>query len=339
MGVNRDHIIILAIETSCDDTSVAVLLDDKLVSNVVSSQIIHKQYGGVVPELASREHVKNIAYVVKNALQDSNCSTNDISAVAFTQGPGLLGSLLVGSSYAKGFAFSLGIPLIAVNHMKAHVMANFIEEPYPDYPLLCLTVSGGHTQIVQVSSPYDFKLLGKTLDDAVGEAFDKIAKMLTLTYPGGPVIDKYAKDGNPNTFKFPLTNLKNLNFSFSGIKTAFKYFLNKELSNNQNFVKENIHNLCASIQKTLVDMLMIKVKQAIQITGIRTITLAGGVASNSLLRSKIKELENDSDIKTFYPKPQYCTDNAAMVAKCAYYQYLNKDFASYDTHSDPNMNI
>ena len=334
-----NNINILAIETSCDDTSASIISDKSIVSNVISSQDIHNNYGGIVPELASREHVQNITHIVAGTLQNAQIPKNALSAIAFTQGPGLLGSLIIGTLYAKSFALALNIPLIAVNHMKAHIMANFIEEPHPKFPFLCLTVSGGHTQIVQANSPYEFSLLGKTLDDAVGEAFDKIAKMLNLGYPGGPLIDKLAMSGNSNAFKFSVTNMSGYNFSFSGIKTAFKYFLNRQLSDDANFVNNNICDLCAGIQECLVDTLLTKVIQAVHQTGIKSVALAGGVASNSRLRCKLDNLKDELGIDVFYPRPIYCTDNAAMVAICAHYQYLAGDFATYNTNVNPNLNI
>jgi len=317
---------ILAIESSCDETSAAVITNGKILSNVVATQLIHTQYGGVVPELASRAHQQHILPVVDKALNDAKVTKKDLDAIAFTKGPGLLGALLVGTSFAKSMALGLNIPLIEINHMQAHVLAHFIEEPKPSFPFLCLTVSGGHTQIVKVTSPLEMEIIGETKDDAVGEAFDKTAKLLNLPYPGGPLIDKYAKEGNPMAYAFPLPEMPGLDFSFSGIKTSFMYFLQKQVRANPDFVSENLADICASIQYTLVNILLKKLKKASKETGIREIAIAGGVSANSGLRNAIMELGALQGWNVFIPKFEYCTDNAAMIAMAAHYKYLNDDF-------------
>jgi len=317
---------ILAIESSCDETSAAVLSNGKIYSNVVATQLIHTQYGGVVPELASRAHQQHILPVVDKALSDAKVTKKDLHAIAFTKGPGLLGALLVGTSFAKSMALGLGLPLIEVNHMQAHVLAHFIQDPKPEFPFLCLTVSGGHTQIVKINSPLDMEIIGQTRDDAVGEAFDKTAKLLDLPYPGGPLIDKYAKTGNPLAYTFPLPEMPELDFSFSGIKTSFMYFLQKQLRENPNFIQENIADICASIQYTLVNILLKKLKKAAKETGIKEIAIAGGVSANSGLRSSLLELGEKLGWKVYIPEFEYCTDNAAMIAMAAHYKYLENDF-------------
>ena len=317
---------ILAIESSCDETSAAVITNGKILSNVVATQLIHTQYGGVVPELASRAHQQHILPVVDKALNDAKVTKKDLDAIAFTKGPGLLGALLVGTSFAKSMALGLSIPLIEINHMQAHVLAHFIEDPKPSFPFLCLTVSGGHTQIVKVTSPLEMEIIGETKDDAVGEAFDKTAKLLNLPYPGGPLIDKYAKEGNPMAYAFPLPEMPGLDFSFSGIKTSFMYFLQKQVRANPDFVSENLADICASIQYTLVNILLKKLKKASKETGIREIAIAGGVSANSGLRNAIMELGALQGWNVFIPKFEYCTDNAAMIAMAAHYKYLNDDF-------------
>jgi len=317
---------ILAIESSCDETSASVIFNGKILSNVVATQLIHTQYGGVVPELASRAHQQHILPVVDKALNDAKVTKKDLDAIAFTKGPGLLGALLVGTSFAKSMALGLDIPLIEINHMQAHVLAHFIEDPKPSFPFLCLTVSGGHTQIVKVTSPLEMEIIGETKDDAVGEAFDKTAKLLNLPYPGGPLIDKYAKEGNPMTYAFPLPEMPGLDFSFSGIKTSFMYFLQKQVHVNPDFVSENINDICASVQFTLVNILLKKLKKASKETGIREIAIAGGVSANSGLRKAIMELGELQRWNVFIPKFEYCTDNAAMIAMAAHYKYLNNEF-------------
>lgn len=318
---------ILAIESSCDDTGAAICRNGEMLSNIVASQKIHEQYGGVVPELASRAHIQNIVPVVDTALQKANIKLNEIDAIAFTQAPGLIGSLLVGAQFAKSIALSLDKPLITVHHMQAHVLANLIDDPRPSFPFLCLTVSGGHTQIVLCSSPYEMKVIGETIDDAAGEAFDKSAKLLGLPYPGGPLIDKHAQEGNPKRFQFPEPNIPDLNFSFSGVKTSILYFLQSEKNKNENFVQENLNDICASIQERIVSILLRKLKKAANETGIKNVCIAGGVSANKGLRNGLSELGKKEGWSTFIPKFEYCTDNAAMVAITAYYKYLHNDFA------------
>ncbi|TLU98969.1 tRNA (adenosine(37)-N6)-threonylcarbamoyltransferase complex transferase subunit TsaD [Dyadobacter luticola] len=317
---------ILAIESSCDETSAAVIINGEIGSNVVATQLIHTQYGGVVPELASRAHQQHILPVVDKALMDAKVAKKDLDAIAFTKGPGLLGALLVGTSFAKSMALGLDIPLIEVNHMQAHVLAHFIDDPKPEFPFLCLTVSGGHTQIVKVSGPLDMQIIGETRDDAVGEAFDKTAKLLNLPYPGGPLIDKYAALGNPLTYPFPLPEMPGLDFSFSGIKTSFLYFLQKQVRENPAFISENLHDICASIQYTLIDILLKKQKKAARETGIKEIAIAGGVSANSGLRKSLLELGEKLGWKVYIPAFEYCTDNAAMIAMAAHYKFLADDF-------------
>ncbi|MCF2506819.1 tRNA (adenosine(37)-N6)-threonylcarbamoyltransferase complex transferase subunit TsaD [Dyadobacter sp. CY107] len=317
---------ILAIESSCDETSAAVITNGKICSNVVATQLIHTQYGGVVPELASRAHQQHILPVVNNALNDAKVTKKDLDAIAFTKGPGLLGALLVGTSFAKSMALGLNIPLIEINHMQAHVLAHFIDDPKPEFPFLCLTVSGGHTQIVKVTGPLEMEIIGETKDDAVGEAFDKTAKLLDLPYPGGPLIDKYAALGNPNAYPFPLPEMPGLDFSFSGIKTSFMYFLQKQVRENPNFISENINDICASVQFTLVDILLKKLKKASRETGIREIAIAGGVSANSGLRKSLLELGEKLGWKVYIPSFEYCTDNAAMIAMAAHYKFEANDF-------------
>ena len=322
--------VLLAIESSCDETSAAVMVNGELKSNIISTQLIHTEWGGVVPELASREHQKAIIPVVQEALQKANINKNDLNAIAFTRGPGLLGALLVGTSFAKALALSLNIPLIEVNHMQAHVLAHFIEDPKPTFPFLCLTVSGGHTQLVWVTSPLQMEVIGETQDDAVGEAFDKTAKLIGLPYPGGPLIDKLAKEGNPNKFPFTLGEMPGLNFSFSGIKTAILYFLQKETQKNPNFIEENKADICASVQKTLIDMLLRKVKKAMKEKQCNQIAIAGGVSANSGLRSSLQELGAELGWEVFIPAFQYCTDNAGMIAMAGHFKYEAGEFTDQD---------
>lgn len=309
--------IILGIESSCDDTASAVIQNNRILSNVIANQKVHQSYGGVVPELASRAHQQNIVPVVNEALKQSGISKDKIRAIAYTRGPGLMGSLLVGSSFAKSLSASLNVPLIEVNHMQAHIMAHFIDdanEKSPEFPFLCLTVSGGHTQIVKINDYFEMELLGETIDDAAGEAFDKAGKILGLDYPSGPIIDKLSKEGNPNKFKFSKPKVDGLNFSFSGLKTAILYFIQKEMQANPNFIQENLNDLCASIQKTIVDILMGKIISAAEQSGINQIAIAGGVSANSEIRQRLKDLESTGNYKTFVPKFEYTTDNAAMIA-------------------------
>lgn len=317
---------ILAIESSCDETSAAVITNGNIRSNVVATQLIHTQYGGVVPELASRAHQQHILPVVDKALNDAKIAKKDLDAIAFTKGPGLLGALLVGTSFAKSMALGLDIPLIEINHMQAHVLAHFIDAPKPAFPFLCLTVSGGHTQIVKVTGPLDMEIIGETRDDAVGEAFDKTAKLLDLPYPGGPLIDKYAAQGDPQAYPFPLPEIPGLDFSFSGIKTSFLYFLQKQVRQNPEFIKENIADICASIQFTLIDILLKKLKKASRETGIREIAIAGGVSANSGLRKSLQGLGEQLGWNVYIPAFEYCTDNAAMIAIAAHYKFEAGDF-------------
>lgn len=317
---------ILAIESSCDETSASVCVDGNILSNQIATQKIHEQYGGVVPELASRAHIQNIVPVVDVALSIANIQLTSVDAVAFTQAPGLIGSLLVGAQFAKSLSLVLNKPLIAVHHMQAHVLANLIDEPKPQFPFLCLTVSGGHTQIVLAKSPTQLEVLGETIDDAAGEAFDKSAKLLGLPYPGGPLIDKWAKEGNASRFSFAEPQIPDLNFSFSGLKTSVLYFLQKQTAANPNFVEENKADLCASIQQTIINILLKKVKKAVRQTGIQRVCLAGGVSANSGLRNAFHAMGENLNWQTFIPQFQYCTDNAAMIAIAGYYKYLEHNF-------------
>jgi N6-L-threonylcarbamoyladenine synthase len=327
--VQNQNIYILAIESSCDDTSAAVLCNDEVLSNVVATQKIHEEYGGVIPELASRAHQQHIVPVVHQALAKANIDKKQLSAIAFTRGPGLLGSLLVGTSFAKSLSLALRVPLIAVNHMEAHILSHYIREKgvkRPEFPFLAMTISGGHTQIVLVRDYFQMEVLGETLDDAVGEAFDKSAKLLGLTYPGGPLIDQYAREGNPAAFPFPKPRVDGLNFSFSGLKTSILYFLQKERAKNPEFIKENINDICASIQYTITEILMDKLKKAAVQTGIKQIAIGGGVSANSGIRKALAEAEKEMGWTTFIPKFEYCTDNAAMIGIAGYYKYLQEDF-------------
>jgi N6-L-threonylcarbamoyladenine synthase len=320
---------ILAIESSCDDTSAAVVRDGTVLSNCIANQEAHRQYGGVVPEVASRAHQANIIPVVDLALKKAGLTKEDVTAVAFTRGPGLLGSLLVGTSFAKAFALSRGLPLIEVNHMQAHVLAHFAEDPKPEFPFLCLTVSGGHTQIVLVRSPLDMEVIGQTLDDAAGEAFDKSGKLLGLGYPAGPVMDKLAREGNAR-FPFPEPAIQGLDFSFSGLKTSILYFLKKEIAANPNFVEENLADICASIQTCIVQILMKKLRKAARQTGIKEIAIAGGVSANSGLRSALTEWGQNEGWNTYIPAFQYCTDNAGMIGVAAHFKYMAGQFCGQE---------
>jgi N6-L-threonylcarbamoyladenine synthase len=325
----QSEIYILGIESSCDDTSAAVSLNTQILSNVISTQKIHEIYGGVVPELASRAHMQNIVPVINEALNKAGISLDKIDAIAFTRGPGLLGSLLVGTSFAKSLSMALGKPLIDVHHMKAHILAHFIDNEQdnkPTFPFLCLTVSGGHTQIVQVNSYYDFEILGTTIDDAAGEAFDKCAKIMGLPYPGGPLIDKYAQIGDDKRFQFNKPQVGGFNFSFSGLKTSFLYFIEKEKKKNPQFIDENLHDLCASLQKTIIEILILKLELASEKTGIKTVAIAGGVSANSGLRNRLKSYEQEKEWKVFIPEFQFCTDNAGMIAVTGYFNYLDNRF-------------
>lgn len=323
--------IILGIESSCDDTSVGISLNNTIIANVTANQDIHHSYGGVVPELASRAHQQNIIPVVDAALKEAKIKPKNVSAVAFTSGPGLLGSLLVGTSFAKSMAQALGVPLVEVNHMQAHILAHFIENEDmrpPSFPFICLTVSGGHTQIVKVTSHFDYEILGQTIDDAAGEAFDKAAKIMGLPYPGGPLIDQYAQFGNPEAFSFSKPKIEGLDYSFSGLKTSILYFLQKEVAKNPDFVHNNLNDLCASIQKTILDILFKKLEMACEQVDINEVAIAGGVSANSGLRKRLKE---HVEWNAYIPKFEYCTDNGAMIAITGYYKYLQQDFANTST--------
>lgn len=352
--MNTEKVYILAIESSCDDTSCAILLNDVLLSNITANQKIHEQYGGVIPELASRDHQKNIVPTVHAALEKARVNLSQISAIAFTRGPGLMGSLLVGTSFAKSLSLGLGIPLIEVNHMQAHILAHFIqfgvesselgedsgelgeeklgtqstnsELSTPNFPFLCLTVSGGHTQIVKVNAHLNFELIGQTQDDAVGEAFDKAAKILGLPYPGGPLIDKYAQTGDPNKFSFSKSKVPDLNYSFSGIKTSFLYFIQNAVKGNPKFIEENLNDICASYQDHLVKTLLHNLTEASKIHNINQIAIAGGVSANSALRKQLTELGLKHKWDVFIPPFEFCTDNAAMIAITGYYKFLKKEF-------------
>ncbi len=327
-----EHIAtILAIESSCDDTSAAVLRGDRILSNVIASQKVHEQYGGVVPELASRAHQQNIVPVVDTAIKNANIGKEEIDAVAFTRGPGLLGSLMVGVSFAKSFAQGLEIPLIEVNHLQGHVLSHFIKEndqsQVPQFPFVCLLVSGGHTQILLLRSHFDMEVLGETIDDAAGEAIDKAAKIMDLGYPGGPIIDRLAKEGNPDAYHFATPHIAGNDYSFSGIKTSFLYFLRDRIAENPNYIEEHKADLCASIQKCIVGFLIKKLEKAVKESGVRQIAIAGGVSANSLLRSEMERLGQKHHWKVFIPKFQFCTDNAAMVGIAGYFKYLQGEFA------------
>ncbi len=335
-------IYILGIESSCDDTSASVICDAKVLSNVVANQEVHSKYGGVVPELASRAHQQNIVPVVQQALEQANVTKNQLSAIAFTRGPGLMGSLLVGTSFAKSLALGLQIPLLDVNHMQAHILAHFIKDENsktPTFPFICLTISGGHTQIVKVTKHFKMEVLGETIDDAVGEAFDKSAKILGLPYPGGPFIDKYAQLGNPKAYKFTKPKVGDLDFSFSGLKTGILYFIQKQERINPNFIKENLHDICASIQFTIVEILMDKLKNAAKHTGIKNIAIAGGVSANSEIRKRLQLAEEQFGWQTYIPKFEYTTDNAAMIAITGYLKYLNADYSDISITAKARLKV
>jgi N6-L-threonylcarbamoyladenine synthase len=328
---------ILAIESSCDETSAAVISDGKILNNIIATQSVHEKYGGVVPELASRAHQLHLIPVIHEAIQSSGIDKSQLSAVAFTKGPGLMGSLLVGVSFAKSFAYALGIPLIEINHMQAHILAHFIEDPKPKFPFICLTVSGGHTQLVLVEDYLTMKIIGETMDDAVGEAFDKSAKLLGLPYPGGPLIDKYAKEGNPKAFGFPVSDMPGLNFSFSGIKTAVLYFLRDRLKEDPDFIPKNLNDICASVQYTLIKMLMQKLKRAAKEYQINEIAIAGGVSANYGLRNELQMVADIEGWNIYIPKFEYCTDNAAMIAMAAHFKYLKNEFSGLDVVPEARM--
>ncbi|MFD0763567.1 tRNA (adenosine(37)-N6)-threonylcarbamoyltransferase complex transferase subunit TsaD [Mucilaginibacter lutimaris] len=322
--------VILAIESSCDETSASVCVDGQILSNVIANQTIHELYGGVVPELASRVHQQNIVPAVQQALLNAKVNKNDIDAVAFTRGPGLLGSLLVGVSFAKAFALAKNLPLIDINHMQAHILAHFIAEKKPSFPFLCLTVSGGHTQIVLVKDYFDMEVIGQTLDDAAGEAMDKTSKILGLPYPGGPLIDKYARTGNPDAYTFPEPQIPGFDFSFSGVKTAILYFIRDNVANNPNFIQENLNDICASVEKRIATILLNKLKRAAREYNITDIALAGGVSANTGLREGLTKMGVDNGWNVFIPKFEYCTDNAAMIAIAGYHKYLKGEFAGQE---------
>ncbi len=328
---------LLAIESSCDETAAAVIKNGKILSNVIATQSVHQKFGGIVPELASRAHQQNIVPAVAQALTQANITKFMLNAVAFTKGPGLLGSLLVGVSFAKAFALGLNIPLIEVNHMEAHILAHFIDDLKPSFPFLCLTVSGGHTQIVKVTDYLEMEVIGETQDDAVGEAFDKSAKLLGLPYPGGPLLDKYAQLGNPHAYAFPNVDTPALNYSFSGIKTAILYFLRDKTKADPVFIEKNLNDICASIQETLVEILLKKLRRAVQETGIKEVAIAGGVSANSGLRKRLLENAERYGWKTYIPKFEYCTDNAAMIAMAAAFKYERGLFADQQVSPDPRM--
>jgi len=340
--VKDKSIYILGIESSCDDTSAAVICNGKVLTNVVANQEIHAKYGGVVPELASRAHQQNIVPVIQQAIQQANIDKKQLSAIAFTRGPGLMGSLLVGSSFARSLSLALNIPLISVNHMQAHVLAHFIDDEKqqkPPFPFLCLTISGGHTQIVKITSYFDMEVIGETLDDAVGEAFDKSAKILGLPYPGGPFVDKYARLGNPNAFEFSKPKMADLNFSFSGLKTGILYFIQKKVKENPNFIEENLNDICASIQRTIVEILFDKLEKAVELTGIKHIAIAGGVSANSEIRETLKATEEKFGWKTYIPKFEYTTDNAGMIAIVGYLKYLENDYSNQNTSTTARLKV
>lgn len=322
--------IILGIESSCDETSAAISINGKIHSNFIANQTVHEKFGGVVPELASRAHQQHIIPVVDQAIAEAKISKKDIEAVAFTRGPGLLGSLLVGTSFAKAFALSMNVPLIDINHMQAHILAHFIDDPKPSFPFLCLTVSGGHTQLVLVRDYFEMEVVGQTLDDAAGEAFDKTAKLLDLPYPGGPLIDRYAKEGNIRAFSFPEPQIPGLDFSFSGLKTSILYFLQNHLQENKEFVKENLVDICASVQHRIVSILLNKLKKAARQYQVKDIAIAGGVSANSYLRSELNKLGEEMGWSVFIPKFEYCTDNAAMIAIAGHYKFEKGDFVGQE---------
>lgn len=341
--MQNNNIYILAIETSCDDTSCAILYNNKVLSNVTANQHIHSFYGGVVPELASRDHQKNIIIVVDAALRNANITLQQLNAIAVTEGPGLMGSLLIGLSFAKSLSIALNIALIGVNHLQAHILAHFIldeeKQKFPQFPFLCLTVSGGHTQLVKINDYLTFEVIGQTLDDAVGEAFDKAAKILGLNYPGGPLIDKLAQVGDSTKFKFAETKVPNYDYSFSGIKTSFLYFIQNNTQKNKNFISDNLNDICASYQKHLIIVLLKNVVAFIKNSEIKQLAIAGGVSANSELRLQIKNLESKLGIKTFIPKFEYCTDNAAMIGITAYYKFLKNKYSDLSITPKVRMSV
>ncbi|WP_420552686.1 tRNA (adenosine(37)-N6)-threonylcarbamoyltransferase complex transferase subunit TsaD [Tenacibaculum aiptasiae] len=340
--MNTKNIYILGIESSCDDTSASVICNGKVLSNVIANQEVHAKYGGVVPELASRAHQQNIVPVVQQALEQANITKHDLNAIAFTRGPGLMGSLLVGTSFAKSLALGLNIPLIDVNHMQAHILAHFIDEEdskIPPFPFVCLTISGGHTQLVKITNHFEMEILGETIDDAVGEAFDKSAKILGLPYPGGPLVDKYAQLGNPKAFKFTKPKVGDLEFSFSGLKTGILYFIRKQEKENPNFIKENLYDICASIQHTIIEILMDKLKNTVKQTDIKHIAIAGGVSANSEIRKRLTLAEKHWKWTTYIPKFEYTTDNAAMIAIAGYLKYLNGKYSDISVTAQARLKV
>nr|WP_299033326.1 tRNA (adenosine(37)-N6)-threonylcarbamoyltransferase complex transferase subunit TsaD [uncultured Tenacibaculum sp.] len=340
--MSNKTVYILGIESSCDDTSASVICNGKVLSNVVANQEVHAKYGGVVPELASRAHQQNIVPVVQQAIEQAGITKHDLNAIAFTRGPGLMGSLLVGTSFAKSLALGLNIPLIDVNHMQAHILAHFIEEEgsqIPPFPFVCLTISGGHTQIVKITNHFEMEILGETIDDAVGEAFDKSAKILGLPYPGGPLIDKYAQLGNPKAFKFTKPKVGNLEFSFSGLKTGILYFIQKNTKENPDFIKENLHDICASIQHTIIEILMDKLKNTVKQTDIKHIAIAGGVSANSEIRKRLTTAQKHWGWTTYVPKFEYTTDNAAMIAIAGYLKYLKNDYSDISVTAQARLKV
>ncbi|WGH76556.1 tRNA (adenosine(37)-N6)-threonylcarbamoyltransferase complex transferase subunit TsaD [Tenacibaculum tangerinum] len=340
--MSTKNIYILGIESSCDDTSASVICNAKVLSNIVANQEVHAKYGGVVPELASRAHQQNIVPVVQQAIKQAGITKKDLNAIAFTRGPGLMGSLLVGTSFAKSLALGLNIPLIDVNHMQAHILAHFIDEEgsnIPPFPFVCLTISGGHTQIVKITDHFEMEVLGETIDDAVGEAFDKSAKILGLPYPGGPLIDKYAQLGNPKAFKFTKPKVGDLEFSFSGLKTGILYFIQKHVKENPNFIEENLYDICASIQYTIIEILMDKLKNTVKQTGIKHVAIAGGVSANSEIRKRLALAEKHWGWTTYIPKFEYTTDNAAMIAIAGYLKYLNDDYSNISVTAKARLKV
>lgn len=337
-----ENIYILGIESSCDDTSASVIYNGKVLSNIIANQEVHSKYGGVVPELASRAHQQNIVPVVQQAIEQAGIKKEQLSAIAFTRGPGLMGSLLVGTSFAKSLALGLEIPLIAVNHMQAHILAHFIDEENskkPSFPFICLTISGGHTQIVKINNHFDMDILGETIDDAVGEAYDKSAKILGLPYPGGPLVDKYAQLGDPKAFQFTKPKVGDLDFSFSGLKTQILYFIQKNEKENPDFIKENLNDICASIQYTIAEILIGKIKNAVKQTGIKHIAIAGGVSANSEIRKRLQLAQKHWGWSTYIPKFEYTTDNAAMIAITGYLSYLNNDHSDIAVTANARLKV
>lgn len=340
--MNDKNIIILGIESSCDDTSAAILVNGEVKANIVAGQAVHEKFGGVVPELASRAHQQNIIPVVDAAIIEAGIDKKDINAVAFTRGPGLLGSLIVGTCFAKSFALALDIPLVEVNHMQGHILAHFIkneEDTYPTFPFICMTVSGGHTQLVIVKDYFEMEVIGETIDDAAGEAFDKAAKIMGIPYPGGPLIDKYAKDGDPKKYKFPISNLKGYNYSFSGLKTSILYFLQKEMAKDPKFIEDNRADICASYQATIVKSLFKKLVSATRDLGIKDIAIAGGVSANSLLRSELKRIGIQEGWNTFVPPFEYTTDNAGMIAIAGHHKFIKGEFVGQDVTPNARLKI